>query len=435
MLISEIIDDAQILGRYALVRNIILPNDALEEILNSKGNAAAIEIPGAAQTRFLDAYGSIIKIINHPIVSIRAAVDRQHRLNDLVSDAQKLLAFAAAEGRKVEDSVRDSIVKISNALSEESLTIENEIEFLKAYEGLAASLSPVTAESLRASKTFSLSWPIDFKKIHHWSLGRFVNAILFILVLLGTCVTLSYYSQGAFALKRYNELYAQQSQLNKDLISKRIDAEKYAHALKSLEKNQSTSDSELAASKKSLIDAQTEFSAVMLLNQPAKDELTAIPDRLGYWALSPCRSDAHFIFKLSLCSTANNIARLEAADSSKDALALMNIDAARTVVGRLNEVYLPLLMGLLGSHAFILRRVSKSISERSLSPGTAFNHIVRAGLGALAGLASTWLLTSAGVGGLSWANVPSWALAFVAGYGIELVFNFMDRVINAFASK
>jgi hypothetical protein len=32
-------------------------------------------------------------------------------------------------------------------------------------------------------------------------------------------------------------------------------------------------------------------------------------------------------------------------------------------------------------------------------------------------------------------NIPAWALAFIAGYGIELVFSFLDRIIGAFSTK
>jgi hypothetical protein len=43
------------------------------------------------------------------------------------------------------------------------------------------------------------------------------------------------------------------------------------------------------------------------------------------------------------------------------------------------------------------------------------------------------LLRSAG--GEAFSNLPSWALAFVAGYAIELVFSAMDRIVAAFTSK
>jgi hypothetical protein len=51
----------------------------------------------------------------------------------------------------------------------------------------------------------------------------------------------------------------------------------------------------------------------------------------------------------------------------------------------------------------------------------------------MAGIASSWLLSPKDVAALS--SVPAWALAFVAGYSIELVFSFMDRIVTAFSSK
>jgi uncharacterized membrane protein YeaQ/YmgE (transglycosylase-associated protein family) len=58
---------------------------------------------------------------------------------------------------------------------------------------------------------------------------------------------------------------------------------------------------------------------------------------------------------------------------------------------------------------------------------------VRLALGALAGIAAGWLSKPEQVGLLS--NVPAWVLAFVAGYGIELLFAFLDRVVASFSAK
>ena len=91
-----------------------------------------------------------------------------------------------------------------------------------------------------------------------------------------------------------------------------------------------------------------------------------------------------------------------------------------------------MLLGWLGAHAFILRKMSSDISQSSLAKASALQHIIRIGLGALAGFASAWLLTPEVVGGAQLKSLPAWALAFIAGYGIELVFSFMDKIVNAF---
>ena len=33
------------------------------------------------------------------------------------------------------------------------------------------------------------------------------------------------------------------------------------------------------------------------------------------------------------------------------------------------------------------------------------------------------------------SSAPAWVLAFVAGYSVELVFSFMDRIVTAFSTK
>jgi hypothetical protein len=99
----------------------------------------------------------------------------------------------------------------------------------------------------------------------------------------------------------------------------------------------------------------------------------------------------------------------------------------------LNVIMLPMLMGLLGAYAFVLRTVSREIRERSFAENSALHHVARLSLGALAGIAAGWFLRPEQVGLLN--SVPAWGLAFVAGYGIELLFAFLDRIVVAFTSK
>ena len=100
----------------------------------------------------------------------------------------------------------------------------------------------------------------------------------------------------------------------------------------------------------------------------------------------------------------------------------------------MGQIILPLLLGLLGAHAFVIRTMTAQISERSFAKASSLRHITRLALGALAGIASSWLLTPDAVSS-QLKNIPAWVLAFVAGYGIELVFAFMDRIIGAFTAK
>ncbi len=161
----------------------------------------------------------------------------------------------------------------------------------------------------------------------------------------------------------------------------------------------------------------------------AKRELAEIPGRLWKWSQLPCVSEGNLPGSAVLCSA---IDRAEPGAPLPGELQM--VEAARAVASKLTSIYLPLLLGWLGAQAFILRQMTKEIGENSFAKSSALRHIVRVGLGALAGFAASFLLTPEQVSS-SLKNVPSWALSFVAGYGIELVFSFMDRLIGAFTTK
>lgn len=94
------------------------------------------------------------------------------------------------------------------------------------------------------------------------------------------------------------------------------------------------------------------------------------------------------------------------------------------------DYVLPVLFGLLGTIAFILRSLAQDIRGARLTVTKVVGAAVRVPLGMLAGLAIGWVLgdRSDGVFG----QITPWALAFVAGYSVELVFTAMDRLIGAF---
>ncbi|NDZ13598.1 hypothetical protein C7T35_28740 [Variovorax sp. WS11] len=519
--LSEMIADAEVLAQHALRQNVALPAGTADVLLAARRNQAAIAVPGAAdRDAFYRAFGDAVAGLNTTPGDIRAQVSRVARMRPLADAAQRLLTFAAGNGRKVEDEIRKPLVLIGAAVDSGMPTAEQEQEFMKAYEGLTIALAPITEETLDASTTrlptvVGLYKAKGLEKLQSWTLGRILSVLVFMGVLWGTCVALSFYFQGSFALNRYKELQEIVVKLTRDIPvmkaalqaaarpiapgatgvataafndkrAPRVGATPAAAPAATAGQG-GTAATSLEAANKATSDATIAVTIASLELARAKEELATIPDRLASWAASSCL-DSNPIAKLVLCSDVEKAkgdqakaraertpervgpapgraAALPTTDVSTTpashpgggmAFAVLStpgpsdaakVEQARTVASRLSDVYLPLLLGWLGAHAFILRRMSKEITARTFAKGSGFNHLVRLGLGALAGLASTWLLTpesvssllsaqEAVVGGTTQAKkLPIWALAFVAGYGIELVFAFMDRIIAAFTAK
>jgi len=99
---------------------------------------------------------------------------------------------------------------------------------------------------------------------------------------------------------------------------------------------------------------------------------------------------------------------------------------------------LPALYGLLGACAFVLRQLSADLSRDfstlRFAHDSRVRYSLRLNIGVLAGLAVGWFIDPAQEGSVV-ANLSPLALAFVAGYGSDLLFAVLDRVVNAFSTQ
>ncbi|CAH1081241.1 hypothetical protein [Candidatus Nitrotoga sp. 1052] len=437
---DDMVSDAELMLNYAAANKIALPAGCATELIASKGKSAELAVPGKSRDDFYAAFDAAATVLNVSVASIRASTGRCDRLRPLLDDALQLLEFAAANAKQIEDDIRDPLLAAADALSKGTPTLADEQAFMKAYQALTVKTAPVTADTLDASKT-KLPDLTDFFSRERFAdafrgltIGRFVNAWVFLFFLIITCVSLSYYSLGSTGLARYHELHAFLSKTEAELPLKRDLVALRESAVKKEEAKVKREDEALAAANRNFVEAQRVVTADEASVREARAEHDAIPDRLWTWSQQPCESRGKLVtaypFYWTLCSAIDKVPDGVAAPN-----ALAKLEAARTVAARLSEIYLPLLLGWLGAYAFILRKMTKEISENSFAKSSFLRHIVRLGLGALAGFVSTWLLTPEVVGGEALKRISAWGLAFIAGYGIELIFAFMDRIINAFTTK
>lgn len=115
------------------------------------------------------------------------------------------------------------------------------------------------------------------------------------------------------------------------------------------------------------------------------------------------------------------------ANDKPEVVAQVQLELATSFVG---GFLLPVLYGMLGAIAFVLRRLSdeNSVGEETTVLKRRFS--LRVPIGALSGLAAGWLLQPS-TGSVT-ASLSPFALAFVAGYSADLVFTALDRVVAAF---
>jgi hypothetical protein len=91
-----------------------------------------------------------------------------------------------------------------------------------------------------------------------------------------------------------------------------------------------------------------------------------------------------------------------------------------------------MLYGLLGACAYVLRQLSDEIGKLTYANDARVRYALRLNIGLLAGLAVGWFVRP-GAGDAALVSLSPLALAFVAGYGCELFFVLLDRIVQAFA--
>lgn len=97
------------------------------------------------------------------------------------------------------------------------------------------------------------------------------------------------------------------------------------------------------------------------------------------------------------------------------------------VVGIFLSFIMPVLFGTIGAVAFVIRAISDQIKNSTFSQNSPVRHLLRVGLGGLAGVVIGLF------NGLSTQlSLPPLAIAFLAGYGVEGLFSMFDGFIAKF---
>ena len=326
------------------------------------------------------------------------ADDGASRLERGAEDADSLLYYAISTGRDVAAAIRDPIVRTHRAVSEgKPVTSEDEAEFLTAYAKLAAMVHPTTAATLRAtSRTVKRPWvwrtfshePISEAQRVAYRFG--LLALILILVIGGAEWTRTFINAVVTD-------QAEHTRVLDDLRTTRVAQKRLVEQIGLLDRERPTGADSLRAN---LVRQREELDV----------RVQTLDDREG--ALSR---------------------RIQAGYETLDRiLPFVNWAELRNVIVPVATIMavliLPVLYGSLGTCAFVLRTVYAEMVDRSFDGRRTGEFMVRIFLGMLSGVTLQWLLVRDGQaipGGVTPA-----VLAFLGGYGVELLFAAIDRILS-----
>lgn len=352
--------------------------------------------------------------MNHPAGEkppLEILPQRNPTLPDAIRDAQVILSHTAKMGTTLDPEMVKKIVDIGSLATTQEISVDQEADFWLQKNKLSKAVAPLNIESLHAlTAPESGGWILGPSSQARKAELRYrwyaIVALFFLLVfqiywLFGSSVT----SEIAKTDKELNEAYAKQ------LVAKKLVPQ------------QSTKTKSTGSAVTNSDDTKSE--ELQVLN--AQVETFEMRQQSGYRLLEEWAWPWSWLVPESNCGN-DTKAREE-----------IRMNAARfqtglTILEVFQRYILALLYGFLGACVFVLRTLSDEIKAWTYSETSDIRFRIRLYLGTLGGMVIAWFVAPESSSGLLKSLSP-FALAFVAGYNVELLFAAMDKVIAAFAGS
>lgn len=372
-------------------------------------------------------------------------------LTEPVRNAQMLLSYAAEAGIDLLPETIEAIVRMRHCcengqLPEELATLET--RFVQATETLAKAVSPVTVMSLRASydkrpdlsltgRFRTLLWQspsqvslaaLSVRRFRFWA---FVALVLLLFVQIYWVIGSSLTSDVDATLKHKEEDEIQFKLLQKD--QKRL-----SEQLENMGKasGNAASRQEAAGTERKNIENELTKKIEEISTVEARMNTYELAAGLNYQILDAWNNywkwPAQQVGRL-VGSRQNKV--LDNSESEEEPYQglLRAQKTAKFALNALQLYLLPILYGLLGAITYVLRTLAEQIRTLTYTPETDIGFRLRMNLGALAGLVIVWFIKKDGAAQLPFESLSQYAVAFAAGYSVELLFAAMDRFIGAFS--
>ena len=318
-------------------------------------------------------------------------------LASAIATAKTLLAYANESGVALDVDIITTIVESERSIVSGSISAADEVKFWQAYQVVARAVAPVTIASLQAtSEAHDLA---SVTTVRWWQRSKSparravrYNTALVILVLAVLLVVQVYQLFGASLTAEIRALASQQDAvLAKPTVAvsgpaAEAEAAQKAAALENIDLRKISS-----------------YSLLTWWNNCLPDWLAPVSIREKV--------------------TADTAMAKRLADQQR---ALLVLDVMQRYI-------LPLLYGLLGSCVYVLRSLATQIRARTYTESSNIDIRLRIYIGALSGLIIGWFFSPESGGVLS--TLSQNALAFLAGYSVDLLFSALDRILSAFAGS
>jgi hypothetical protein len=358
-----------------------------------------------------------------------------------VEDAKLLLHHVIKQGVELPEATTKILIEITTEIESKGWNAASELTFWGAYAELAKAARPVTAESLRALASSNMKPP---RAVTEVVLTSIVTGIALALLL----ALQIYWVIGSNIVSTIDRLAAEGGRLKTQML-----AAEYRRQLPSDQSFVISGEQQGAESnarpaprqtgetpEAQFLRAQLDYESSSRMFDESKRALDANYVLLNDWRSSQLNflgSKENWGPRGAVPVPEDPQARYEQEQAFAAAVELGNtiaLNEAKSTLQSMASYVLPLLYGLVGACAYVLRAISRDMRDVVFFAGSPVHYRLRLLLGALSGIAIGWFFTPEQLpSGL--AGIQPLALAFLAGYSVELLFAAMDRFISAFSGE
>ncbi|MCR4561498.1 MAG: hypothetical protein K5685_15630 [Bacteroidales bacterium] len=332
-----------------------------------------------------------------------------------IERAELVLSYIINQGIDISEDLVKTVVDSKFMSRQKKWNPEIEVKFRMAYKELTKIIKPVTVDSLISSRPKPLSGDGAFEKMLGFVGKKQRNAFSHISArgyTIGTIITMVcllfiqiYFYIGSTRLANITEcekeIETKESRLSELLLVKEVN------------------DDNIAINN----EYERVFSNILELDEKRKSNI----EMLRPWTKRVRAVTLTGQLKTDSISTNSR-------DFDKANTAI--VQEAKSYVWIIGIYILPLLYGVIGGFTFVLREINEEIKNMTFSDGSNVKYLLRILLGAIAGLSV----------GLFWGDIEHaqklglsslspMLLAFIGGYCVEYLLQFIEKVANMFFKK
>jgi hypothetical protein len=367
-------------------------------------------------------------------------------LENSLNEAEMLVAYVARQGISIGKEILEGVTRTRELLTTNSLSASEETTFYNCYSQLAQKVLPVSVTSLKAcleKRKFSrLFWWPRYETPAHRAVRlhrrRAVVTLIFLLVVQ------IYWLIGHNLVKNLPILSEDPEEFKKAAVfyyryekAKLVYGEDAKNKTRDINFNRPplirTEQSIDAPSTSTTV--QTPAPAQQASQKQQEDRLTERDFHVMEIEINRLETSAWLLrvwnipIELLALGASYFIDFPDTANST-----WRSTIPAKYILNILQAYILPMLYGWLGAVAYVLRNLIAETKNQTYQEETDFGSRLRTYLGLLSGLAIGWFVEPISESKTVIGLLSPLALAFLAGYSVELLFTAMDRILAAFTS-